>query len=146
MYNNLVRVNVRKYLFGGWSRFTIVQYNADGSQIREDYELKLNEKHRNMYFVYTRDLYERKMYYHGFVKDYESGLKYERAKTLKLRSDEYYNEKAVKAFMWVLERANSLPERVKIYHDGTCAKCGRQLLDEDPDGTGFCYTCRSKMR
>lgn len=146
MYDNEVKVNLRKYIFGGWSRFSIVQYNRDGSQIKEDYEVKLNEKHRNMYFVYARDLYEHKLYYHGFIKDYTSGLSYSRARTLKLRSDAYYNEKAVNALMWVIKHIDTLPDRVKIYHDGTCAKCGRELLNEDPDGTGFCASCRSRMR
>lgn len=145
MYNNEVRVNLRQYVFGGWSRFTIVQYNADGSQIREDYELKLNERHRNMYFVYTRDLNEHRMYYHGYIKNYESGISYYKARTLKLRSAEYYNARAIKALMWVLNHIDVLPSRVKIYNDGTCAKCGRELLEEDPEGTGFCFTCRNRM-
>ncbi len=140
-----VVTDIKRYIFGGWSRFSILQYNNDGGIIQQDYEIKYSNRNRSMYFVYTRDLREGRMCYHGYITDYSNGLSYNKAKTLKLKSLEDYNEKAIKGLMWVLNHANCLPEQVKIINDGTCAKCGRPLLEEDIDGCGFCYECRRKF-
>lgn len=142
---NEVICNIKRYILGGWSRFSIVQYNSENNIIKEDYEVKYSNKNRNMYFVYARDLYKNKLYYHGYITDYSSGLSYKKAKTLKMRSMSDYNEKAISALMWVLERSDNLPKRVKIFNDGTCAKCGRPLLNEDVEGCGFCCECKRKF-
>lgn len=143
---NEIQRDILRYILGGWSRFSIVQYNNDGSYIKEDYEVKHSPKNSKMFFVYTRDLVERKMYYHGYITNYSEGINYNIAKIPKLKSRECYNEKAIKALMWVIGRVNSLPSRVKIISDGTCARCGRKLTECDIEGIGFCQTCSNRYK
>ena len=137
--------DIKRFIFGGWSKFHITQFNSDGTSVEEYYEVKHSPKNRRMYFVYARDLCEKRLYYHGYITDYpESGISYQIAKKPKLKSMEYYNKKAIDALLWVLNHSDSLPNRVRVISDKTCARCGRPIENE-LDVTGFCPICRGRM-
>lgn len=49
---------------------------------------------------------------------------------------------AVKAFQWL--QRNPASTEAEVWHDGTCARCGRQLTDPESIATGLGPVCRTK--
>jgi len=49
---------------------------------------------------------------------------------------------AVKAFRWLQRHPDSAD--CEIWHDGSCARCGRQLTDPESIATGLGPVCRTK--
>lgn len=48
------------------------------------------------------------------------------------------------AYIWSLARAEKDDERILVYHDGICSKCGRQLTDEVSINLGLGPVCRGE--
>lgn len=57
------------------------------------------------------------------------------------------NAQSSKVFKWALPHilANTLPEQIKIYHEGRCFKCGHRLTDPTSIEIGIGPICRDKM-
>ena len=50
-----------------------------------------------------------------------------------------------KVFSWLWEHIKSLPENVKVYHEGKCGRCGRTLTVPDSIESGFGPECIHKI-
>lgn len=113
---NEITMGVRDYILSGKSDFTILQESVgEKPRVACRYTVKLSPKKENVYFVYTQDVISHRMVYHGYFTVYRGTYKYLRAKTTKT---ENYNEKAIRALLWVLQRADHLPALVHIIPTG----------------------------
>lgn len=56
-----------------------------------------------------------------------------------------YNERSIKALLWVLSHSENIPSKVHIYHHGRCSACGRKLTDAMSLRCGLGPTCRKKI-
>lgn len=50
-----------------------------------------------------------------------------------------------KAFKWFMSRLENLPECIKVYHHGRCARCARVLTVPSSIESGFGPECASKL-
>lgn len=107
-----ITTGVREYIFCGKADFTILQDPVGGrSRVACRYTVKLSPKKENIYFVYTQDATSHRMVYHGYFTLYSGTYRYMRAKTVKAGS---YNERAIRALLWVLQYSLRLPSVVHI--------------------------------
>lgn len=96
-------------------------------------------KHKtdDVYFVHvltSPDMYK----YIGLIKNFN--FHYSRKSTIERDS------KSVIVFDYVLLNLwqDTLNDRIEIYHDGRCGKCGRQLTDPESVQSGLGPYCRKK--
>lgn len=114
MYSE-IKYGIRGFILSDCSRFTILQ-DPVGSKPRfaMRYKVKRSPRDSNTFFVYTLNTSHKEMIYHGYIKVNNGGYRYLKAKTKKFESPEEYNQKAVSALLWVLQRAECLPSAVHI--------------------------------
>jgi hypothetical protein len=51
-------------------------------------------------------------------------------------------DQRVKAFAWIFENSNNLPQNIVVYHHGRCGKCGRLLTVPESIKSGLGPKCR----
>lgn len=143
MQNEIV-YGIKKYILGGRAKFSIIQI-SNGTTIKEDYEVRTSQNNRNMYFLYTRELGNGKMSYHGYISNYNDQILFHKPKTFKLNRFEDFNNRAVSGLLWVLNHREPLGRSVHVVHNGYCSKCGRPIRDDMGIKTGFCDKCRERQ-
>lgn len=142
---NEVLFGVREFILGGISEFTILQEATRGrAAVEARYMIKRNYNNSNMYFVYTQELSQGKMMYHGYIIQETEGVRFLQPKSLKFPA-QYYNQGAMVALNWVLMHADRLPPVVHVLHHGRCSRCGRKLTDTESLQWGLGPECRRKM-
>lgn len=134
MQNEVVE-NVRDYILGGRADFTIFQ--EPDKQVK--YSVRKNDSGK-LYFLYTEKKTSKDLEYVGyFRKDDMSKL------IVGAKGSKDCNVNAVNAFFWVLKRADKLPPKVHILHDGKCSMCRRKLTDAKSLMCGIGPSCRKKL-
>lgn len=142
---NEVLFGIREFILGGSSEFTILQEAVGNKKaVAVKYQVRRNYNNSNMYFVYTQELSQGKMAYHGYITREVEGIRFLQAKTLKFPA-QYYNRNAMVALNWVLAHADRLPPVVHVLHHGRCSRCGRKLTDTESLQCGLGPECRKKM-
>jgi hypothetical protein len=122
MENNYVTTNVREFILGGKSEFTI--FNVVNG-IGYKYHIKSNKEY-SMWFISVK--LAGSFRYAGFIKKDANGrLVYCRGKKGSMDG----NNTAIKGLLWTIDRSDRIPfDKVKIIHHGRCAVCGKPLTDE----------------
>jgi hypothetical protein len=132
--------NVIRFVFGGVAIFTIVSMKTG--------------KHFTFKVIKSKPKYITTRYFIQVLKDgnkfhrmaridLDYNIKYIRdTQSLFLGSDEF------KAFEWFLAKLNDprrLLKYLKIYHEGSCARCGRRLTLPKSIRLGFGPVCYKKI-
>ena len=50
-----------------------------------------------------------------------------------------------KAFNWLWNNRNAIPEKIEIWHEGRCGRCGRRLTVPESIESGFGPECINKI-
>ena len=60
---------------------------------------------------------------------------------LSKKKDHLKDKQAVKVFTWFWELKESLPDQVKVFHEGRCGRCGRPLTTPKSIMSGYGPSC-----
>lgn len=126
---NEVWDNIDKFIFGGNAEFTVLQEDPNsGKPTYAKYRVSQCKNSPNLYFVHTERLGNKELEFHGTLRFDKFGkCSYYKGKRV---NDLYYNEKAVKALIWILANCiKGLLPYVHVLHHGKCSRCGRKLID-----------------
>ncbi len=138
--------DVRTFILAGKSTFTLenedkgihITFKVTSPLSDRKYE-ESDDNMKKVYWVYAAVSYE-KFIYIGYLN--KSGF---------VKNSVYEDSKFCKSFDWLLKHyveTLTFDERVKIYHEGRCAHCGRPMRDPESIKTGFGPKCRewAKLR
>jgi hypothetical protein len=131
----------REYVLGGKATFTIENTRTGG---RFTYRVKLAPEQGNgaagtrLWFVsvLTGPQNTTDYSYIGTI----AGHGFYHGKKSRITSD----APSVVAFAWFWQHINRLPEALKVWHSGTCSRCGRELTTPESVETGIGPVCAGR--
>lgn len=134
-----------KFMLAGKSEFTVV---SGKTGTRLGFRLEKRKSNRDGgadYIYYMSTLQEGKMVYAGIIYLHEQKDRFWFAKGKKGRLE--YNHVNVKSILYIL---NNLYEgntgmNIRIYHVGTCGRCGRKLTTPESIVNGIGPECAKKV-
>lgn len=150
--NKSVQINEHHLLFllAGKALFTILNTETGN---RFTFKVKITDKKflqakTRFYFVsvLTGNNNESDYTYMGMLKinifndhigEEKTKLEFYLTKKSKILKD----ANSVKVFSWLLKNIENLPEKVKFFHEGKCARCGRTLTVPESIKCGFGPEC-----
>ena len=131
-----VRENVRAFILGGNSEFTLTQE----PDIQFKYKVKKAKDAKDLYFVCLEE--KKKFVYQGVIVKNDGKYVFR----VGAKGNKDYNSYALQGLLWVLNKNGAIPEQVGIYHHGVCSVCGRKLSDPYSINCGVGPTCREKIK
>lgn len=145
---NEVTKDIKKFILGGRSEFSIYQESVNGSNnITKKYEVTVadggfKDGTPNTWFVKT--CVNGDMQYQGYIRRKDiTGWVFSFYTSKK--SPRFVDNFSIKGLLWVLHHCDDLPDRVHILHHGKCSVCGRKLTDADSLMCGIGPTCRKRV-
>ena len=131
----------RQYILGGRAVVTLSQKDLDG------------EKHRTYFIRETPDSKERdslKFFVKVLVVDsymYIGMLELKNGDLIfRITAKSYRDVKAINGFKWLLKHLEQdFVEKVRLYHEGICSRCGRGLTNPDSIERGIGPICIGLM-
>lgn len=146
MNNNEITLGVKEFILGGNADFTIQQDPVNGNNgFAVKYRVVRNDN-GSCWFVYTEIATTgQSLISQGKNLVYQGYLKRDMSFNVGKKGVSDYNVSAIKGLLWVLNRADNLPDVVHIYHHGRCSKCGRKLTDVESLRCGLGPTCRKRI-
>lgn len=143
---NEITKNVYNFILAGNAEFSLIQDPTPKSKgCTVKYKLRRCRGNERMYFIHSEGKTSKNLFYQGYISfDRPGVLRYMRPRPGKNPGAEY-NEAAVKALLWLIAHANSLPSVVHIVHHGKCSRCGRKLTDAESLVCGLGPECRKKV-
>ena len=131
-----IKQYIREFIFGGRAEFTILNTIND---IKYQYHVKANEA-GNIWFVSVK--IDGGYRYAGFIKkNNENEYEYIKGKKGMLSADSV----PIKGLLWVIRHADNMHPAIKVIHHGRCAKCGKELTDEESIERGFGPICYKRV-
>lgn len=129
---------VRTFALAGKARLTLV---SEATGHRFTYRIKRSEDGKVHFVSLLNGPDNETAYtYLGFIRD----GRYDHGKKSKIGADAHSN----KAFAWVmgniLER-DRVPEKVEVWHEGRCGRCGRALTVPESIESGIGPECRKHV-
>lgn len=132
---NVVTQNIKEFIFGGNSEFTIIN-RINNKSIK--YKIGANDN----YTAWFVSISESNSYtYAGYFKKDKGKLVYFKGNKGACEKD----HPAIKALYWVLANSDKLGEKIDIIHHEKCSVCGRPLTDEESVIRGIGPTCFKKI-
>lgn len=142
--NNEVTEDIRQFILGGTSDFTIQQESTNGKpSVIIKYRVKKNDT-GTCWFIYTEISKDSDLVSDGKHLVYQGYLNRNMQFNIGKKGIQDYNKQAINGLLWVL-RHNSLPPVVHVYHHGKCSVCGRKLTDIESLKYGVGPICRKKI-
>ena len=137
--------NPLDFILAGKAFITVINTKTKKRFTYKIYKKKTDEVFKNIYFVsvLTGSDSTRSYSYIGTIFESAFGLKFRLTKKTSLE----HNDTRIIAFSWLLDQLKNktLPNYVKLYHEGRCGKCGRSLTTPDSIKAGFGPDCLKRM-
>lgn len=133
---NAVRGDIKKFIFGGMSEFTIINLKSNKFM---RYKVVVARNNPHVFFVSCER--NGKYVYAGNFKVYKDKLEYD--KGLKGTLDSSSVE--IKSVFWVIANEKKLGEVIEVLHHGKCSVCGRPLKDAESIMRGIGPICLKKI-
>lgn len=129
--------NVRDFMFGGNSEFTIKNLISNKCC---KYKIKVADSDENLFFVRVmkRNSYE----YAGCIRKENNDIFYKRG----FKGELDINDEPIRGLFWSYYHAEKgLPKPMVMLHHGRCASCGRRLDDDLSVLRGFGPVCWKRL-
>lgn len=132
--------NIEKFVFGGKSRFTVVNEKTGN---RFTYRIKGMKDNENLHFVSLLTGSDNETSYSFFGSIFNRETYKFSTKKSKIGCE----SQGVKVFDWFVKslKSNTLPDFVSVYHEGKCGRCGRTLTVPESIVSGFGPECIGKI-
>jgi len=130
---------VSKFVFGGKSIFTVRNENTGNRFTYRVRKLKTDDVTKDIYFVSVLVGSDNEHSYKFFGTIFNKTTYKFSINKSKVSQD----AQSVKVFEWLLKKisTNTLPDFVKIYHEGKCGRCGRTLTVPESIENGIGPEC-----
>ena len=136
--SRLLGEDIRKFALGGNATFTLVSNDT-----KRYFTFKMVQAEDNPVLYFVRLLFGA-----NNTKDYRYvGCYYSDTNTFypikEYRNREKYTWPAsMRAIGYFLDHLDNMPDKLIVYHEGKCARCGRKLTTPDSISCGFGPECR----
>lgn len=130
--------NVREFIFGGNSEFTVLNLSS-GKGCR--YKVRVAKNNKDMFFVRVQE--GNTYVYAGYIKRGKDDMYYNRGD----KGTKEIDDVSIKGLCWAIRHGDKeLPKPIVMLHHGKCACCGRKLDDEISVARGFGPVCWERLQ
>ena len=138
MSSILAKESVPEFTLGGNATITI---RSSSLAKRYTYKIQQHKDDKNLYFIKLLRGQDNENDY-SYIGCYYSDTQYfHPCKTWKFEQKENWPH-SIKMIDFFFKHLYNLPDRLEVYHEGKCARCGRKLTTPESIKSGFGPECR----
>lgn len=128
--------NPREFIFAGKAIFTI-QNEKTGNHFT--FKVKQAKDQKPVWFVSILNGSDNYSNYAYIGTIFNTDFRWTKKSKVNRESQSF------KSFSWVLRNINTLPDFVKVHHEGQCGRCGRRLTVPESIERGIGPECLKKV-
>lgn len=134
----------RQYILGGRAVVTLSQKDLDGEKHRT-YSIRETPDSKERDSLYTKKFFVKVLVVDSYM--YIGMLELKNGDLIfKITAKSYRDVKAINGFKWLLKHLEQdFVEKVRLYHEGICSRCGRGLTNPDSIERGIGPICIGLM-
>jgi len=140
MQHKLSQDAVRDFIFAGKALFTVVNTRTGNRLTFKVTQKTTKEGNKTPHFVSVMTGTDN-LHHYSYIGIIGRGARFRTTRGSRL-SD---SDMRVKAFSWLWNRADSLPDFVEVWHHGRCGRCSRVLTMPESIESGLGPICASRM-